>query len=111
MIRSTLILLLSLFGTGLALAFPVPDASNASRSGVAFAMMQESEEREPGPADLDEAIEIAEKHFGGRAVGSETVERDGQLVHEIRLFNEADGTARTVRIDPDTGEIIPPRRR
>ena len=109
MIRSTLISLL-LFGTGLALAFPVPDASSAG-GPVAFATMQESDEREPGPADLDEAIEIAEKRFGGRAVGSETVERDGQLVHEIRLFNEEDGTARTVRIDPETGEIIPPRRR
>jgi len=74
------------------------------------ASQQASErEREPGPADLEEAIEIALKRYPGEAAGSETVVREGQRVHEVRVLGE-DGTVRTVRVDPDTGEIIPQQR-
>jgi uncharacterized membrane protein YkoI len=68
----------------------------------------EAPEREPGPADLEEAVEIAIKRYGGEAVRSDTVEREGRQVHEIRLLLE-DSRVRTVRIDPATGKIIVPR--
>jgi len=69
-----------------------------------------AEEREPGPADLKEAIEIAEKHTGGKLAGADTVERDGRKVHEIRILLEDGGRVQTVRIDPATGAIIPQER-
>jgi len=72
--------------------------------------LQERRRREPGPATLTEAIEIAIERYGGRATNAETVERDGRRVHEIRLFLE-DGSVRTVRINPDTGAILPPPER
>ncbi len=72
-------------------------------------MSQAGEEREPGPADLEEAIEIALERFGGQATRSETVVREGQTVHEVRVLAD-DGIVRTVRIDPETGAIIPQRR-
>jgi uncharacterized membrane protein YkoI len=68
-------------------------------------------EREPGPADLEEAIEIAEALYGGDMNRAETVVREGREVHEIRLYDEAAGTVRTVWIDPDTGLVVQPRRR
>jgi uncharacterized membrane protein YkoI len=69
-----------------------------------------AEEREPGPADLKEAIEIAEKHTGGKMAGAETVRREGRMVHEIRILLDDGGRVRTVRIDPATGAIIPQER-
>jgi uncharacterized membrane protein YkoI len=72
--------------------------------------LQERRQREPGPATLTEAIEIAIERYGGRATNAETVERDGRRVHEIRLFLE-DGSVRTVRINPDTGALLPPPER
>jgi hypothetical protein len=72
--------------------------------------LQETRQREPGPADLKEAIEIALERYGGRAAGAETVEREGRRVHEIRVLLE-DGGVRTVRIDPETGAIVPQQER
>jgi hypothetical protein len=71
---------------------------------------EEEPEREPGPANLEEAIEIAKKRYGGEAARADTVVREGRRVHEIRLLGE-DNTVRTVRIDPETGRIIPQERR
>ena len=71
---------------------------------------QQRREREPGPANLEEAIEIALERYGGRAADAETVVREGRRVHEIRVLGE-DGSVRTVRVDPETGAIIPQRRR
>jgi uncharacterized membrane protein YkoI len=60
----------------------------------------------PGPTSLAQAIQIAIERFGGRAAGSETVVLEsGERVHEVRLLGE-EGNARTVRIDPETGEIL-----
>ena len=106
--RSILALMLLTAGTA-ARAFPILPASEPTLNGSALFAAQESEEREPGPANLQEAIEIAVKRYGGRAADADTVIRDGVEVHEIRLFSE-DGTVRTVRIDPETGRIIPPPR-
>jgi uncharacterized membrane protein YkoI len=71
---------------------------------------QERRPREPGPATLREAVEIAIERYGGRETRAETVERDGRRVHEIRLLLD-DGSVRTVRVNPDTGAILPPPER
>jgi hypothetical protein len=71
--------------------------------------LQEARQREPGPADLKEAIEIALERYGGEAADAQTVVREGRRVHEVRILLE-DGSVRTVRIDPDTGAILPPPR-
>lgn len=95
-----------------AVALPVPAASGSSEIGVAtgrFLITQAEDPRPPGPADLREAIEIAQKQFGGQVAGSETVVRDGRTLHEVKLLGD-DGTVRTVRIDPGTGAIIPQER-
>jgi uncharacterized membrane protein YkoI len=93
------------------LAFPVRTGGDAIAESSPLVASQEAPEREPGPADLEEAIEIAVKRFGGEPAGAATVERDGRQVHEVRLLDETNGSVRTVRIDPDTGTIIPPPRR
>jgi uncharacterized membrane protein YkoI len=80
---------------------------------VSFELVQESEERErePAPADLAKAIEIAVEHTGGEAAGAETVEREGRQVHEIKvLLDDGSGSVQTVTIDPETGAIIPQER-
>jgi len=87
-----------------------PADSPAASSSPEHLPLQERQEREPGPASLTEAIEIAIKRYGGRATNAETVERNGRRVHEIRLFLE-DGSVRTVRINPDTGAILPQQER
>jgi len=79
-------------------------------SAPAIALQEDEQEREPGPADLEEAIEIALKRYGGEAAGANTVVREGREVHEIRVLGD-DGRVRTVRVDPDTGAIIPQERR
>lgn len=66
-------------------------------------------EREEGPANLEEAIEIALERYGGEAADANTVVREGREVHEIRILGE-DGRARLVRVDPQTGRIIPQER-
>lgn len=76
----------------------------------AFHVLQQERRREPGPADLKEATEIALERFGGQAAEAETVVREGRRVHEIRLLLD-DGSVRTVRVDPATGAIIAPRER
>ena len=87
-----------------------PSDSPAAVSPAPQQPLQGRRQREPGPATLEEAIEIASERYGGRATNAETVERDGRRVHEIRLFLE-DGSVRTVRINPDTGAILPPPER
>jgi uncharacterized membrane protein YkoI len=93
-------------------ARPVAAFADAAVGTPAAALepMQERPPREPGPADLKEAIDIALERYGGEAADAETVERDGRQVHEVKLLL-ADGSVRTVRIDPGTGAIIPPRER
>lgn len=93
------------------LAFPVTTGDDVIAESSPLVASQEVPEREPGPANLEEAIEIAVKRFGGEPAGAATVERDGRRVHEVRLLDETNGSVRTVRIDPDTGAIIPPPRR
>jgi uncharacterized iron-regulated membrane protein len=97
-----LLLLLQSVAYGRSLPAPAP-APLAWTPGLA---LQEEKEREPGPADLQEAIEIALKRYGGEAAGASTVVREGKEVHEIRVLLD-DGRVRTVRINPDTGAIIP----
>ncbi|MDX1563547.1 MAG: PepSY domain-containing protein, partial [Gammaproteobacteria bacterium] len=77
----------------------------ASAASPFVAVQDSDDEREPGPANLQEAAEIAVKRYGGRAIGAETVVHEGRTVHEIRLYND-EGSARTVRVDPATGAIL-----
>jgi uncharacterized membrane protein YkoI len=87
-----------------------PADSTEPRSPPTQRPLQERRQREPGPATLAEAVEIAIERYGGRATKSETVERNGRKVHEIRLYLE-DGSVRTVLVDPDTGAILPQQER
>lgn len=111
MIRWTLIVVVGLLVLPAAFARVIVTASAADFDPPLLAATQDANERqrEPGPADLEEAIEIALKRYGGQAAGAETVVREGQRVHEVRVFGE-DGTVRTVRVDPETGAIIPQQR-
>lgn len=109
MVRRTSIGLLVLLSVSTATAYPIPERGEPGYDATPFTVSQEAEERQPGPATLEEAIEIAVKRYGGRATRSETVERDGRTVHEIRLLVD-DTSVRTVRIDPETGAIIPQAR-
>ena len=109
MLRPATIAMTLLLTVPVAAARPVPDAAAPETVQSELATMQRREERRPGPADLEEAIEIALERYGGREVRAETVERDGRRVHEIRVLGE-DGSVRTVHIDPQTGAIIPQRR-
>lgn len=110
--RSTLnAMLLLLLAMPPVFAFPVSPVPDPVAEWSLLGASQQGQPREPAPATLEEAIEIAVKRYGGRAVDADTVVREGQRVHEISLFNEETGTVRTVRIDPETGAIIPPRRR
>ena len=109
MIRQSLIGLLSLFALVEAGARQLPAPTEPAGRAAEYTLQQERQ-REPGPADLKEAIEIALERYGGEAADAETVERDGRRVHEIKLLLD-DGSVRTVRIDPATGAIIPPRER
>jgi uncharacterized membrane protein YkoI len=109
MIRLILITAPAILAQSPAFAVSVALAGTAEFDAPRLVASQDSPEREPGPADLEEAIEIALKRYGGQAAGAETVVREGQRVHEVRVFGE-DGTVRTVRIDPDTGAIIPQQR-
>ena len=109
MMRTAPIALILLLALGRAGAFPVPTEAWAAQSEPALAAVQQRQEREPGPANLQEAIEIALERYGGQAADADTVVRDGRRVHEVKVLSD-EGIVRTVRIDPDTGAIIPPRR-
>ena len=87
----------------------LPSLDEAQGVAGRFVAMQAREQRPPGPADLNEAIEIAQKRYGGEVSRAETVERDGRRVHEVRLLVD-DVNVITVRIDPATGAIIPQER-
>lgn len=108
--RLTITAMILLCATPSGFAFPVKPDGGVSQPGSPLVLSQQTDDREPGPATLEEAIEIAVERYGGRATSADTVVRDGREVHEIRLYDEDSGTVRTVRIDPETGDVIPPRR-
>ena len=109
MIRTVAIVSILLLGLDAAQALPLTARAGIAQPVPTLVTAQEGEEREPGPADLQEAIEIAVKRYGGQAADADTVVRDGRRVHEVKVLSD-EGIVRTVRIDPDTGAIIPPRR-
>jgi DNA integrity scanning protein DisA with diadenylate cyclase activity len=110
MMRSTLHAMLLLLAMPPVFAFPVSPVPDPVAGSSPLGASQQNEQRQPAPATLEEAIEIAVERYGGRPAGAETVVRDGQRVHEIKVLNEENGSVRTVRIDPETGAIIPPQR-
>ena len=109
MVLQTLFASLVLLTVNTAAAYPLPLGVEPAHDRSPFVVSQEAQEREPGPATLEEAIEIAVELYGGELAGAATVERDGRMVHEVRLLVD-DTSVRTVRIDPDTGAIIPQAR-
>jgi uncharacterized membrane protein YkoI len=85
---------------------PLPEQAQLGLGAYATLQEGQTEEREPGPADLDEAVEIALKRYGGEVTNRDTVVREGKRVHEIRILGD-DGVVHNVRIDPETGRFIP----
>lgn len=92
--------------TALALAtvMAIPVLAAASRDG--------DETRRPGPAtgliSLRDAVEAAERAYGGRAVEAELEHEDGRRVYEVELVR--DGARIEVYVDARTGEVIGPER-
>lgn len=110
MYRLLLAMILCLLMQTLVFARSLPEPALGGPARGPVLAMQQPAEREPGPANLQQAIEIALERFGGSAASAETVVRDGREVHEIKVLGE-DGSVRTVRIDPETGAVIPQERR
>ncbi len=61
-----------------------------------------------GLLSLQEAVDAAEKAFGGRAVEAELEREDGRRVYEVKLVR--DGERLEVYVDARTGEVIGPER-
>lgn len=55
---------------------------------------------------LQQAAVTAKQNHGGKVVKAETRDRDGRLVHLIRLINH--GRVKTVLIDAQTGQELSP---
>lgn len=53
---------------------------------------------------LDQAVALVKKTFGGQVLKAESTERDGRLVHQIRVLTE-DGRVRTFTVDANDGLI------
>ena len=59
---------------------------------------------EPVGVSLDQAVEMAQRHFRAKAVKAETVDSGGKRVHQIRLLS-AEGKVWTVRVDAESGAM------
>lgn len=111
-LRFTCFLLLALAhlpATAATLFDGTPDGSIARLETQSDRTVQDyvdDREREPGPVDAEGAMEIAVERYGGKVAGVEEVVREGKEIFEVRIYRD-DGSVRTVRIDPDTGKIIP----
>jgi len=51
-----------------------------------------------GGLSLDQAVEQARDRTGGRVISAETMEKNGHLIHNIRILTN-DGKVRRLRID------------
>lgn len=56
--------------------------------------------------DLKQAVQIAQKAYGGEVVKADEVVQGGQKLFQIRLVNK--GRVRDVLVDAATGEILNP---
>lgn len=59
---------------------------------------------EPSSVSLDQAVEMAQRHYRAKAVKAETVQSGGKRVHQIRLLS-AEGKVWTVRVDAESGAM------
>ncbi|HEX2492886.1 MAG TPA: PepSY domain-containing protein [Steroidobacter sp.] len=59
---------------------------------------------EPRGVSLDQAVQIAQRHYKARAVKAETVNQGGRSVHKIRLMS-SDGTVWHVYVDAQSGAM------
>ena len=53
---------------------------------------------------LDEAVNLVRRKVGGKVIRSETVSRDGNKTHMIRVLTK-DGRMRTCQVDARTGRL------
>ena len=60
--------------------------------------------------NLDRAVSRIRGRTGGRVLSAETRDNDGRRVHHIRILTN-NGKVRRVRVDAESGETLPPRRR
>ncbi|MGD2116962.1 MAG: hypothetical protein PVG66_01265 [Chromatiales bacterium] len=56
---------------------------------------------------LDSAVSRARRDYRGRVISAETDEYKGRKSHKIRILTEK-GTVRRIRVDPETGQYLPP---
>ena len=56
-------------------------------------------------AQLDEAVDRAQKRYKARVVRAETSESGGRIVYVLRLLSEEDGRVWTVRVDAQSGQM------
>jgi len=53
---------------------------------------------------LDHAVTLVKQTFGGQVLKATSIERDGRLVHQIRILTE-DGHVRTFTVDAQDGLV------
>ena len=59
---------------------------------------------EPRGVSLDQAVQMAQRRYGARAVKAETVSQGDRRVHRIRLMS-LDGKVWHVHVDAQTGDM------
>ena len=59
---------------------------------------------------LERAVKRARSDYNGRVISAETDNGNGHGSHKIRILTD-DGRVRRLRVDPETGEYIRPKRR
>jgi uncharacterized membrane protein YkoI len=59
---------------------------------------------EPRNVSLDQAVQMAQRRYGARAVKAETLHQGDRRVHRIRLMS-AEGKVWHVHVDAQTGAI------
>jgi uncharacterized membrane protein YkoI len=83
-------------------------AAGAPLSGQAQELIdrrQRHERRtESAGVSLDQAVQMAQRHFRAKAVKAETVQNGERRVHQIRLLS-AEGKVWTVRVDAESGAM------
>ena len=57
-----------------------------------------------GEMNLDQAVAMVRKRYGGKVISAETVSDGGKTTHVIKLLSDQ-GRVRTVRVDAESGKI------
>lgn len=59
---------------------------------------------------LDEAVSSLRRGGQGRVLSADTVDRDGQPVHHIKILTD-EGRVKRYRLDGESGQAMPPGKR